>query len=99
VSGLLDELADRADAALGQALLGDRAHAPHQAHRERVQELPFTPGLDDDQTVRLRDLRGDLRQVLGAGGADRDRQPDLAAHAPPDARADHRRGAEEVRGT
>ena len=45
-----------------------------------MQELEFAVGLDQQQPVGLGDTARDLRQELGAGDADRDRQADPLAH-------------------
>jgi hypothetical protein len=53
-------------------------------------------GLDDHQAVGFRNLGCNLRQVLGRGDADRDRKPDLVAHAAADLGRDLGGSAEEV---
>ncbi len=49
-----------------------------------MQEGKLAVGLDHHQSVGLGDLRGDLRQVLGARNAHGDRKPELAPHPAPD---------------
>ena len=78
----------RVDAALGESLPGDGPDPPDEPDRQRVEERSFAGRLHHDQPVGLGHLRGDLGEVLGAGRADRDRQPDLGAHALADAVAD-----------
>jgi hypothetical protein len=41
-----------------------------QRHGQFVQELEFRLRIDDDQSIRLGDLRCDLRQMLGPRHAD-----------------------------
>jgi hypothetical protein len=64
------QLTDGGDADPGEPRLGGRAHAPHQCDGQLVKELEFGIWIDDDQSIRLRDLRCDLRQVLGTRHAD-----------------------------
>ena len=78
---MLRQLPDGGDADPGEPRLGGGAHAPHERHGQLVKELEFSFWIDDDQSIRLCDLRGDLRQVLGTGHADRHRQSQLGAHA------------------
>ena len=82
---------------LGEPRPGDRADAPHQIDRQIVKECELGLGIDDDQPVWLGDLRGDLRQVLGARHAHRDRQSEFRSYALPYRPGDLRRRAEEVR--
>jgi len=63
-------LTDGGDTDLEQPRLGGGADAPHQCDGQLVKELPFSFWIDDDQAIRLRDLRGNLRQVLGTRHAD-----------------------------
>jgi hypothetical protein len=63
-----------------------------------VQEAQFGRGIDDAQAIRLGDLRGDLGEVLGARHPDRDRQPELVAHAPAHGLRDDRGGAKQMLG-
>src|ERR687888_2551691 len=79
----LSQLTNGGDADLREPRLGGGAHAPHQCHGQRVKELEFGLWIDDDQSVRLRDLRCDFRQVLGTRHADRHGQAKLRAHASP----------------
>jgi hypothetical protein len=65
----LGQLADCDDADFRQPRLRFRADAPHQFDRQIVQEGKFGRRIDEDQPVRLRHLRGDLRQMFGAGDA------------------------------
>jgi hypothetical protein len=90
------QLADRPDTQVGEALLVHRAHSPDQADGERVEEGPLGARCHDDQAVRLGHLGGDLREVLGPRGADRDGEPDLGPDALADPRADRRGRAEQV---
>jgi len=57
----------------------DASDAPDALDRERMQEPELASGLHDEQSVRLRDAARHLRQELGAGDADGDRQPDTLA--------------------
>ena len=66
----LRQLTDGGDADLGEPRLGGRTHAPHERDGQFVKELEFSIWIDDDQSIRLRDLRCDLCQVLGARDAD-----------------------------
>src|SRR5262245_40105170 len=52
----LSQLTDGGDADLGEPRLGGRAHAPHQRHWQFMKELEFGIWIDDDQSIRLRDL-------------------------------------------
>ena len=93
----LRQLPDGVHADLGEPRLGDGADAPHQLDRQVVEERELGRGIDDDEPVGLGRLRGDLRQVLGARHADRDRQSELRPHAAADrpwrSRPAGRRGA------
>ncbi len=71
------ELPDRADTDALKPGAGDRTHAPDQPDRQRIEERALLTDRHHDEPVGLRDLRRDFRQVLGAGDADRDGQPDL----------------------
>src|SRR5436190_14073000 len=93
----LSQLADGGDADLREPRLGGRAHAPHQCHGQRVKELEFGVWIDDDQSIRLRDLRCDFRQVLGTRHAYRHGQAKLPAHASPNRPCDLGRRTEEMR--
>ena len=66
----LSQLTDGGDADLGEPRLGGGAHAPHERDGQFVKELEFSIWTDDDQSIRLRDLRCDLGQVLGTRHAD-----------------------------
>jgi hypothetical protein len=44
-------------------------------------EVELGLGIDDHHPVRLGNLRGDFREMLGAGDSDRDRKPELRPHA------------------
>ena len=79
--GRRGQLADGADASLGEALTRDRPDAPDQPDRKRVEERALVGWMHDDEAVGLGNLRRDLGEVLGTRGADRDGQPDLGAHA------------------
>jgi hypothetical protein len=46
-----------------------------------VKKIELGLGIDDRQPVGLGNLRGDLREMLGARHADRDREPELRPHA------------------
>ena len=50
------QLADCRDADAGEARLGDRSYAPHEADRQVMQEFEFGSGVDDHQPIRLGDL-------------------------------------------
>ena len=93
----LRQLPDGEHTVLGQPFPGDRANAPHQLDRQVVQERELGRGIDDDQAVGLGHLRGDLRQMLRARDADRDRQAELRAHATPDRLRNLGRRTEQVR--
>src|SRR6185436_3903153 len=53
----LSQLTDGGDADLGEPRLGGGAHAPHQSDGQLVKELEFSLWIDDDQSIRLGDLR------------------------------------------
>jgi hypothetical protein len=73
-------------------------HAPHQLDGQGVQEIEFRARIDDCQSIGLGDLRSDLRQMLRARDADRNRQAKLRAHTAPHRFRDFRRRAEQARG-
>jgi hypothetical protein len=56
------------------------ADAPQPFDGQRVQELQLPRWRHDEQTVRLRDAAGDLRQELRARHADGDREPHPLQH-------------------
>ena len=66
----LGQLTDSGDADLGEPRLSGWAHTPHQCDGQLVKELEFSFWIDDDQSIRLSDLRCDFRQVLGTRHAD-----------------------------
>src|SRR6476659_5413026 len=66
----LSQLTDGGNANLGEPRLSGGAHAPHQCDGQLVKELEFSLRIDDDQSIRLRDLRCDFREVLGTRHAD-----------------------------
>ena len=82
------ELADRTDASLCQSDPRDRPDAPHQLDWEQMEEVDLSLRRHDQQTVGLRHLRGDLREVLGSRHSHRHRQPDLNPHPVPDGGGD-----------
>jgi hypothetical protein len=90
-------LTDGGDADLGEPRLGGWAHAPHQCDGQLVKELEFTFWIDDNQSIRLRDLRCGFRQMLGPRHADGHRQAKLGAHASPNRPCDLCRGPEQMR--
>ena len=69
---------------------------PHQLNRQGMQELTLAVGLNQDQTIRLRCLGGDLGEVFRSRHADRHSQPDFTPHPPADRRADLPGRAEQV---
>ena len=58
------QLTDGGDADLGEARSRWRADAPHQCDGQLVKELEFSVWIDDDQSIRLRNLRCDLARCL-----------------------------------
>ena len=62
-----------------------------------MKELELGRRINDDQAVWLRNLRGDLRQMLGPRHADRDRKTEFASDPPPDRSRDLGRRPEEMR--
>jgi hypothetical protein len=74
------QLPDGMDVHLGQPRRGDRPDAPQQLDRQVVQKIELSGGIDNQQAIGFGDLRGNLRQVLGAGHADRDRKTKLRPH-------------------
>ena len=93
------QLPDGENALVRELGPGDGTDAPHQADRQIVEELEFGRGIDHDQAVRLGDLRGDLRQVLGARHPDRNGETEFGPNASADRGGDLGRGAEEMRAT
>ena len=67
---VLSQLTDSGDTDLGEPRLGGGAYATHQCDGQFVKELEFSIWIDDDQAIRLGDLRCDLGQVLGTRHAD-----------------------------
>ena len=61
-----------------------------------MQEVDLGCRVDNDQTVGLGDLRGDLRQVLGPRYPDRDWQTEFVPDAAPDRSGNFGRWAEEM---
>src|SRR5688572_5654254 len=53
----LSQLTDSGDADLGEPRLSGRAHTPHQCDGQLVEELEFRLRIDNDQSIRLSDLR------------------------------------------
>ncbi len=93
------QLTNRGDAARRQARLGDRAHAPHQFHGQRMEEVELVLRLHHHQPVGLGDLRSDLRQVLGASHAHGQRQADALLDPPAYGEGDLARRSEEMGGS
>ena len=90
------QLTDGADAVVVELLGGDPADAPHLLHGERVEKAQLAVGRHHQQAVGLGDTAGDLGQELGAGHADRDRQPDVGQDRATEPGGDLARGAGEV---
>ena len=63
---LADQLADRADPHTGQPGARDSADAPDESDRERVEERALLADRDDDQPVRLRELRVEHSEITAA---------------------------------
>ena len=84
----LGEVADDGQPVLVKALCGRRADSPKRLDGQRVEELAFALGRDEQQAVRLRRVARHLRQRLRPRDADRDRQPDLLADVAPQTRRD-----------
>jgi len=80
----LGDVSDGEDAAVVQLRRCHLAYAPQSLDRQRVQELQFAAGLDDEQSVWLADAAGHLRQEFGAGDPDRDRQANLGSDTRPE---------------
>ena len=72
---------DGAHTTLVELRPGDRTDAPEALDGQRVKELEFTVGLDDQQSVGLADAARHLGQEFRSGDTDRDRQTDLGGHA------------------
>ena len=89
------DVGDRVDAAVVQLRCGLDADTPQPLDGQRVEEVELAIGFDHEQPVGLRDAARDLRQELGAGDADGDRQPDLASDPGPQLRGDLERAARE----
>src|SRR4051794_17825776 len=92
----LCQLPNGMDVDLRQARLGGRSHSPHQLDWQVVQEAELGGGIDTYQPVGFGHLRGNFRQVLGTGHADRDWQAKLGAHTAPYRACDLSRRAEEM---
>jgi hypothetical protein len=60
----LSQLTDGGDADPGEARLGGGAHAPQQCDGQLVKELEFSFWIDDDESIRFRDLRCDFARCL-----------------------------------
>src|SRR5262245_9789476 len=71
------------DALLGQARLGGRTYSPHQLDRQIVKEIQLGSRVDDHQAVGFGHLRGNLREMLGAGHANRDWETNLDSNTAP----------------
>ena len=78
------QLPNGMSAQLGEPRLGDRTYAPHQLDRQVVKETELSLRIDHHQSIGLGHLRRDLRQVLGAGDADRDGKAKLGPDTAPD---------------
>ena len=94
--GQQSHLPDSRDPALVQLAGGDPANAPQPLNRERMQEFELALGRHHQQAVGLGHGARDLRQELGAGDADGDRQTDLLADPPPQPDRDLDRGPGDV---
>jgi len=66
---------DRPDAQLLTLAAGDAADAPQPSHRQWVQKLLDAIRIDNDQSIRLFEVAGDLGQKLVGGDTDRRNQP------------------------
>src|SRR5271166_936849 len=84
------------DANLAQPRPSNRAYSPHQLDRQVVKEVQLGLRIDNDQSVRFGHLRGNLREVLGAGYPDRDWKAKLCAHTTAYCSRDLRRRTEKV---
>ena len=78
------ELPDRADTHRLERRRGHPTDAPEARNGQRRQEALLGTRLDHHQSVRLAQVRGDLRDELARGDADGGREP----HGVPDARLD-----------
>ena len=74
------DLRHRGDRAVVELPCGDRSHAPQALDRQRVEERQLAVDGHDQQAVRLGDPARDLREELGPGHADGDRQTDPLEH-------------------
>ena len=79
--GHAGELTRGGDADAVQPDGGCRADPPDPLDRERVEKCELVPGRDEEEPVGLGDGAGDLGEVLGAGDADGDGQPQALAGA------------------
>src|SRR5262245_14038836 len=77
------QLSDGMDAHLGQARFDGRSYSPHQLDWQIVKKIQLGSGIDDHQAVGFGYLRGNLREMLGAGHANRDRKTNLDSHTAP----------------
>jgi hypothetical protein len=76
-----------------QLLRGHRPDAPQTFHRQRMEETQLVLDGHHQQPVGLAQGTRHLREVLRAGDADRDGQPDLLSHVDAELLRDDRRGA------
>jgi hypothetical protein len=67
---------------------GCRPDPPDPLDREWVEEGELAPGWDEEEPVGLGGCAGDLGEVLGAGDADGNRQPQTLAGDAPEADGD-----------
>ena len=77
VGGHAGEVADRPDAQLGEGGRGRRADAPQPRDGSGARNAASSPARDDDQAVRLAQVRPDLGDELGGPDADARGEPGL----------------------
>src|SRR5262245_38213855 len=74
------QLSDRSHAHFSKPSPRHRADAPHQLDRKITQEIELSSRINDDEPVRLRDLRSNLCQMFRACDANGNRQAQLCSH-------------------
>jgi hypothetical protein len=80
------------------ALCG-RTYSPHQLDRQIVKEIQLGFGVDDHQAVGFGHLRGNLREMLGAGHANGNWKTNLDSHTAPYRRCNLGRRTEKMGAT
>ena len=93
------ELSNGANAEGGQPLRGRGADAPEATHLQGMEEVELRARLDDQETVRFREIARQLGHHLGSRHPDRCREPDVSAHPSANRDGDLRARTVEASGT